>query len=253
MSRTICPGQDTMFWTPGDVYEIPCANCGELVEFFKDDAKRRCHRCGQLLRNPKLNLGCAQWCEHAKECLGYDPKEKMAQADTAEEALVDRLIANMKTVFGSDQRRISHALSVLNWARRILAAEGGDPRVVLAAAVLHDVGIHAAEKKHGSSAGRFQELEGPPIAESIMVQLGLDRATIDHVTKIIANHHSAREIDTTEFRIVWDADWLVNLPEEFPEKDRDSLAKLIGKLFKTRTGRDLAEALYINNTKGQEE
>jgi HD superfamily phosphohydrolase YqeK len=32
-----CPGQDPMFWKPGDVFEISCPKCGYRVEFFKFD------------------------------------------------------------------------------------------------------------------------------------------------------------------------------------------------------------------------
>lgn len=240
MANTMCPGQDTAFWKPGDIYEVECSNCGQELEFFKDDASRRCTRCGQKVANPKLNLGCAQWCEHAKECLGYDPKEAV-QAEGAETSLVDRLIEAMQKTFGSDQRRISHALSVLERAKEIMAGEqGAEPKVVLAAAVLHDIGIQEAERKHGSNAGRWQEIEGPPIAEGIMKELGMDEASRDHVGRIIANHHSAKDIDTLEFRILWDADWMVNIPEEYPDHTTEKLKALIEKVMKTASGRRLA-------------
>ncbi|MBI5522306.1 MAG: HD domain-containing protein [Desulfarculus sp.] len=240
MGNTMCPGQDTAFWKPGDIFEVPCSHCGQEMEFFKDDASRRCTGCGARVQNPKLNLGCAQWCEHAKECLGYDPKEVM-QAEGEETPLVDRLVEAMKRTFGNDQRRITHALTVLERAKEIMRAEkGADPKVVLAAAVLHDIGIQEAERKHGSNAGRWQEIEGPPIAEPIMKDLGLDEETRDHVGRIIANHHSARGIDTLEFRILWDADWLVNIPEEYPGHTPEKLTALIHKVFKTKSGRKLA-------------
>ncbi len=73
MNKTMCPGQDTRYWRPGDIFNVACASCGNDVEFFKDDAKRRCSRCGALVQNPRLSAGCARWCGHAKECLGYDP------------------------------------------------------------------------------------------------------------------------------------------------------------------------------------
>ncbi|MBC2745136.1 MAG: HD domain-containing protein [Desulfosarcina sp.] len=37
-----CPGQDTLYWKPGAIYEVPCPNCGVNVEFFKDDTARKC-------------------------------------------------------------------------------------------------------------------------------------------------------------------------------------------------------------------
>ncbi len=75
MSKAICPGQDTRYWRPGDIFNVPCASCGNEVEFFKDDVRRRCTGCGATVQNPRMTVGCAGWCEHAKECLGYDPSK----------------------------------------------------------------------------------------------------------------------------------------------------------------------------------
>jgi hypothetical protein len=72
---TICPGQDTRNWRPGDIFDVTCDACGTPVEFFKDDVTRRCTSCRTVIRNPKITLGCAQWCEHVAQCLGYDPKD----------------------------------------------------------------------------------------------------------------------------------------------------------------------------------
>jgi Zn ribbon nucleic-acid-binding protein len=243
MSKTMCPGQDMQFWKPGDVFEVECPACGGEVEFFKDDSARRCSSCGYRMKNPRLDMGCAEYCPYAKECLGYDPK--VGQTEDSGESLADKLTKAMKQVFGRDQRRIHHALKVYEHAQEILRAEGGDPRVVTAAAILHDIGIPAAEKKHQSSAGRFQEKEGPPIARAIMNDYDVPADVIEHVTKIIANHHSAKDIDTPEFRIIWDADWLVNLPDEFDLSDKTKTAARIDKLFKTPTGRAKARELYV--------
>ena len=113
--------------------------------------------------------------------------------------------------------------------------------IVKAAAILHDIGILEAECKYNSSAGKYQEIEGPPIAREILQKCGLDETIIEDICKIIANHHSAKDIDTLEFRIVWDADWLVNFPEEYPDADNEERQKLIDKIFKTDKGRELAK------------
>ncbi|MRR35142.1 HD domain-containing protein, partial [bacterium] len=120
----------------------------------------------------------------------------------------------MKEYFGADQRRIDHALRVTGFAGEILAQEPGVREVVIAAALLHDIGIREAERKHGSSAGDLQELEGPPVAREILSSLGYDEAIIGEVCSIIASHHSPGEVETDNFRIIWDADWLVNIPDE---------------------------------------
>ena len=159
--------------------------------------------------------------------------------------LRESLLAEMRAVFGQDCKRIDHTMTVLGWAERIADGEPGDRTVVTAAAILHDIGTAAAEARHGSAAARFQELDGPPIAREIMQRCGADAATTEHVCRIVANHHSARDIDTPEFRIVWDADWIVNIPGMYPDADRAKLAGVIGKVFRTTTGRRLAGQLLL--------
>jgi len=249
MSKVMCPGQDTRFWGPADIFEVNCGNCGATVEFFKDDASRRCPKCGARVQNLKLSLGCAQWCEHAKECLGFDPKE-MQLEDSEQVSLADKLIEAMKKEFGDDQKRITHALAVLDEAQGLLRAEKADPKVVIAAAVLHDIGIQEAERKHNSNAGKYQEIEGPPIATKIMEEIGLDEDTIDHVCKIIRNHHSAKNINTVEFQIIWDADNIVNFAEEVANRDEDRIREFIEKIFKTEAGKKRARRIFLGEETG---
>ena len=54
-----CPGQDTRYWKPGDIFDVRCPGCGRDVEFFRDDAERKCG-CGRVIPNPKLDLACAE-------------------------------------------------------------------------------------------------------------------------------------------------------------------------------------------------
>ena len=70
MSR--CPGQDQRSWTPDAIFDVPCPHCGREIEFWKDEAVRVCRDCGQRVRNPRIDLGCATWCAAAEACLGSD-------------------------------------------------------------------------------------------------------------------------------------------------------------------------------------
>jgi hypothetical protein len=63
-----CPGQDQRFWKPDDIFEVKCPHCDGAVEFFKDEPKLKCRKCKKLVFNPKLDLGCAQWCRYAQQC-----------------------------------------------------------------------------------------------------------------------------------------------------------------------------------------
>jgi putative nucleotidyltransferase with HDIG domain len=160
--------------------------------------------------------------------------------------LKNKVIYDMKSVFGNDNRRINHALNVLNYAEQISNVEACDSLIVAAAAILHDIGIQQAEKKYNSNAGKYQEIEGPPIAEEILKRYDFPKDSIAHICKIIANHHSARDIDTKEFRCVWDADWLVNIPDEYPNIEKSRLVEIIKKVFKTDSGLKIAIEKYIN-------
>lgn len=235
-----CPGQDQRFWKPGDIFEVPCPCCKGTVEFFKDEPKLKCRKCGKVVVNPKIDLGCAEWCQYAEQCLGVSVVKNLR-------VMRDKLIDEMKKVFVGDEKRIEHALAVLNYAEQIQAAEGGDPLIVRAAAILHDIGIHEAERKYGSSAGKYQEIEGPPVARKILAKYDLDKLIVGHVCKIIANHHSAKDIDTLEFRIVWDADWLVNIPADFANIGKGELKHLVDKVFKTNRGRQIAIQSFLKN------
>ena len=74
MTPPRCPGQDTRYWRPEDIFEVPCPTCGHRIEFFKDDPALNCRSCGQRVTNPKIDPGCASWCELAADCLGQEPE-----------------------------------------------------------------------------------------------------------------------------------------------------------------------------------
>jgi putative nucleotidyltransferase with HDIG domain len=154
----------------------------------------------------------------------------------------------VKAAFGKDEGLLAHTLEVEGHAARMHESEGGDPLVVHVAALLHDIGIPRAREVHGSSAGKFQEIEGPPLAEKILAELGVQEEAIDLIRGIVANHHSASDEDiagTVEFRIVWDADWLVNFPGQHRNASKEEVSRKIEEVFRTAKGRETARALFV--------
>ena len=65
---TGCPGRDRSSWTSDDIFDVSCPRCGIEVEFFKDDARRRCPSCGLRISNPHREVRCDQWCGAAEQC-----------------------------------------------------------------------------------------------------------------------------------------------------------------------------------------
>jgi Predicted HD superfamily hydrolase len=241
-----CPGQDTRYWSADAVFEVTCPTCGNAEEFFKDEPTRRCKKCGGKLVNPHMNFGCAAYCKFAKECLGDLPPELVAQR---KEFLKDRVAIEMKAYFQKDFKRIGHATKVARYAEKMVKEEKGDPAVVLSAAYLHDIGIKEAERKYQSSAAPYQEQEGPAIARTILTNLGADAELIDEVCDIIGHHHHPRDQETANFKIVFDADQIVNLEEKLEDTPLtpDKVTEKINRTFLTETGKQLAEKIFLKH------
>ena len=157
----------------------------------------------------------------------------------------NKLLKALETYFGIDAKRISHAKRVLGFAEELLKHESADASVIIPASILHDVGIKVSEEKYGSSAGHYQEKEGPKVAKDIMRNIGIEDAVINEVCQIIACHHSPGKINTRNFKVLYDADWLVNLKDEVGVEDKDKLQRLIPRIFLTETGRAIANKLYL--------
>lgn len=238
-----CPGQDMRFWKPGDIFNTQCPKCGKRVEFFKDEVRRKC-RCGHEIINPKLDFGCAEWCQYAEQCIGVLPGGVKTD-EKEKEGLREKISFEMKRYFGKDLKRVKHALNVAQYAEEILKVEGGDPLVILAAAYLHDIGIHEAEMKYQSPSGDYQEMEGPAIARGILEKLNVQKEIIEEACDMIGHHHHPKDEETLNFQILHEADWLVNIEEEGISKDRERVEKIVKKSFRTVTGRQMAEKLYL--------
>jgi len=234
-----CPGQDSRYWKPDAIFEAECPQCGDPVEFFKDDTTRRCRKCGHRFLNPGMDFGCASYCKYAEQCIGNLPPELIAQQ---ENLLKDRVAIEMKRYFKNDFKRIGHATRVARYAERIGKEEGGDLAVILPAAYLHDIGIKEAERKYGSTAAAYQEEEGPPIAGGIMARLGAGEDLIREVCDIIGHHHHPRGEETVNFRCLYDGDLLANIEEKQKKSPSrpETLSEMIEKSFLTESGRKLA-------------
>lgn len=71
-----CPGLDLRYWKIDDIYEINCPICGRQNEIWKDDMFVVCAKCRTKIKNPRLNLSCADWCDAAEDCPGVKFKKE---------------------------------------------------------------------------------------------------------------------------------------------------------------------------------
>lgn len=215
-----CPGSLGFVQPKPELFR--CPNCAREVEIWSDEATGNCPVCSKTVFRPGMQ-SCLDWCKHAKECVG---DEKLAQYTRMKGLLRKQALSYaMEGYFGGDARRIRHAKRTAEYAEMILAEEtGADPNVVIAAALLHDIGIKNAEEKYGSADAAHQEAEGPPVARGILRKLDYPEEFIKEVCDIIGHHHHPRAEETANFKVLYDADRLVNAEESRSKSSNGAVA-----------------------------
>jgi HD superfamily phosphodiesterase len=88
-----------------------------------------------------------------------------------------------------------------------------DDEIVIAAALLHDIGIKQSEAELGYNNGITQEKYGPPIAEDLLTKIEFPAQKTETVCNIIGNHHSKSRYDYPELEVLKKADRIVNINE----------------------------------------
>jgi HD superfamily phosphodiesterase/predicted RNA-binding Zn-ribbon protein involved in translation (DUF1610 family) len=238
--HTICPGSKLIRQPKPEMFD--CPNCGEEVEIWTDELKGACQKCKTVVMRYQ-DQSCLEWCKLAKNCVGEKAYNSFMK--NRAEILKDKLLHDIELLFGDDHKRIEHAKKVMGYTQELLKKEEGDWHILMPASILHDVGIRVSERKYGSAAGHLQEKEGPGIARKLLLKLGLNLKHIDEICDIIAHHHTPGVINTANFKILYDADSLVNMEEVVQNKDTEKIRKMIDKQFLTRTGKELAEIKFL--------
>ncbi len=152
----------------------------------------------------------------------------------------DKLLFEMMEFDKTDPARIQHLMKVYEYAHLIGVGEKISEKelcILEAAAVLHDIGIIPCEKKYGYCNGKMQEEEGPLYARAILERNGYSKADTDRICYLIGHHHTYSNIDGIDYRILVEADFLVNAFEE--NMKAEVIRNVAEKIFRTKTGRSL--------------
>jgi uncharacterized protein len=105
-----------------------------------------------------------------------------------------------------------HILRVTRMAEQLAAAEGGDPEVVRAAALLHDIARHAEDEQGKAAPGGAPDHAevSAQEARAFLMEQGADAELADRVAEAIRSHRFRGSIQPTtlEGKILFDADKL---------------------------------------------
>jgi uncharacterized protein len=172
---------------------------------------------------------------------------------------IEQIIAYVQTVFEeSGSHGFDHTLRVTRLCERLAQDEGADLRVVLPAALLHDIARPLEEEQ-----GIAHEQAGAAIASEFLSSIGYDEALIQKITHAIRTHRyrSTNRPETLEAMVLSDADKLdamgaVGIARTFMQAGerkgtmadaidhiQDKLLKLKGRMY-TKSARELATARH---------
>ena len=156
-----------------------------------------------------------------------------------------KVIEAMIEYYGTDLRRINHFLKVFSFAKTIGEGEHLDTNnqnLLEVSAIVHDIGIKQSELKYNSSAGRYQELEGPAEAEKLLLNIGYDSDFVEKVCYLVGHHHTYNQIDSIPYQILVEADFLVNLFED--NLSKEAALNAYQNIFKTATGKRICKEMF---------
>lgn len=158
----------------------------------------------------------------------------------------DYVYEKMVEFYRGDPARIQHFVKVHSFAAYIGRQEGLSPaqrEILEAAALVHDIGIRPAEEKYGSCPGKLQELEGPPLARQLLTEAGYSPEAVQRACYLISRHHTYTGVDGIDYRILLEADFLVNCFEEKMETQAAQAG--LRKVFRTETGKALMKNMFL--------
>lgn len=145
-----------------------------------------------------------------------------------------------------DPKRVQHTTKVHAYAALIGKGEGLDDEtqfILESAALVHDIGIRASEKKYGYQNGKKQEEEGPAVAHDLLKKLGgYSEQQIDRICWLVGHHHTYHVCEDQDYQILIEADFLVNLYED--HESEHAIQAVRKNIFRTKSGLELLDAMF---------
>jgi hypothetical protein len=181
MTSARCPGRDQRYWTPDDIFDVGCPYCGCEIEFWKDEAMRRCRECGREVRNPRIDLECAEWCGSADDCLG-----RAGHGGTIAAPILERLAVELERRFSARPEVLVRARQVCSEADGLLGGGEADPRLAKPAALLVGAATGCRSRDGEATADGDRRLLDTRFLDDVLKRVGLGEGEASAVTTIVA-------------------------------------------------------------------
>ena len=88
----------------------------------------------------------------------------------------------------------------------------------------------------------MQEKEGPKVAKKLLYRLGFDNEASERIQYLVGHHHTYTNIDSIDYHILVEADFLVNLYED--NLPIEAVKKAYDTIFETSAGKNICKAMF---------
>jgi len=154
---------------------------------------------------------------------------------------------------------VPHLHAAIFYMKELLAHEGGDPRILLPAIYLHDIGYAGMLNEDYSydenkKVKKDHMIIGARVAKQLLIDIGeFSEDEIGKISELISIHDNLSEIKGQDAQLVFEADSLaqIDIDNVTPTFDKNSYSKFIDHfknervpIFKTKTGLKYLRQLF---------
>jgi uncharacterized protein len=163
--------------------------------------------------------------------------------------LVAAATEKMIAFYDGNLHDIDHFIKVWALAKTIGELEGLDcktQQTLELAAVVHDIACPKCREKYGNTNGKYQELESSPLVEAFFDGLADEDTDVARISWLVSHHHTYTGVDGLDYRILLEADYLVNAGES--GYSTAAIKKAQETVFRTAAGLRLLNDMFLNQT-----
>lgn len=157
----------------------------------------------------------------------------------------ERLIQKMIDFYDGNTHDVAHFLKVYAYAETIGLSENLDVRTQQTleyAAIVHDIACPLCRKKYGNTNGKRQEEESEALLKDFLQEFPFDEDMKNRIIHLVCHHHTYTDVDGMDYRILLEADFLVNADES--QYTKDVIQTFKKNVFQTRCGIQILDSLY---------
>ena len=161
--------------------------------------------------------------------------------------MISRIMEKMIAFSDGNIHDIDHLIRVWTYSKTIGELEGLDAQtqfVLEVAAITHDIACPLCREKYGNTIGKLQEQEGEVMVKDFLADSGMSEDQIKRVAFLVGHHHTFTDIDSIDYQILVEADYIANATEN--GYSHQNVENFIQKIMKTETGKRILMSVFAH-------